>query len=87
MQYSQEHLKTMVYAEFGEQTECIMGNWKIGNYKRFQRLPRGLSFLRKNLALWGGGGGEMGLEKLCVPVEKFRLYTWKQQDLEVVILL
>ena len=32
MQYSQEHLKTMVYAEFGGQTECIMGNWKIENY-------------------------------------------------------
>ena len=31
MQYSQEHLKTMVYAKFGEQTECIMGNWKIEN--------------------------------------------------------
>ena len=21
----------MVYAKFGGQTECIMGNWKIGN--------------------------------------------------------
>ena len=31
MQYSQEHLKTMVYTEFGGQTECIMGNWKIEN--------------------------------------------------------
>ena len=31
MQYSQEHLKTMVYAESGGQTECIMGNWKIEN--------------------------------------------------------
>ena len=31
MQYSQKHLKTMVYAEFGEQTECIMGNSKIEN--------------------------------------------------------
>ena len=31
MQNSQEHLKTMVYAEFGGQTECIMGNWKIEN--------------------------------------------------------
>ena len=31
MQYSQDHLKTMVYAEFGGQTECIMGNWKIEN--------------------------------------------------------
>ena len=34
MQYSQEHLKTMVYAEFGGQTECIMGNWKIENWIR-----------------------------------------------------
>ena len=34
MQYSQEHLKTMVYAEFGGQTECIMGNWKIENSLR-----------------------------------------------------
>ena len=31
MQYSQEHLKTMVYAKFGGQTEFIMGNWKIEN--------------------------------------------------------
>ena len=31
MQYSQKHLKTMVYAKFGGQTECIMGNWKIEN--------------------------------------------------------
>ena len=34
MQYSQEHLKTMVYAKFGGQTECIMGNWKIKNYQK-----------------------------------------------------
>ena len=31
MQYSQEHLKTMVYAKFGGKQECIMGNWKIEN--------------------------------------------------------
>ena len=31
MQYSQEHLKTMVYAKFGGQTEGIMGNSKIEN--------------------------------------------------------
>ena len=31
MQYSQEHLKTMVYAKFGGQTECIMGNSKKEN--------------------------------------------------------
>ena len=35
MQYSQEHLKTMVYAEFGGQTECIMGNWKIENTEKY----------------------------------------------------
>ena len=23
--------KTLVYAEFGGQTECIMGNWKVEN--------------------------------------------------------
>ena len=34
MQYSQEHLKTMVYAKLGGQTECIMGNSKIENYYR-----------------------------------------------------
>ena len=40
MQYSQEHLKTMVYAEFGGQTECIMGNWKIENRELKQRQRR-----------------------------------------------
>ena len=29
--FSQEHLKTISYAKFGGQTECIMGNWKIVN--------------------------------------------------------
>ena len=37
MQYSQEHLKTMVYAKFGGQTECIMGNWKIENFSHGRR--------------------------------------------------
>ena len=31
MQTSQENLKTIVYAKFGGQTKCIMGNWKIVN--------------------------------------------------------
>ena len=31
MQTSQEHFTTIVYARFGGQTECIMGNWKIEN--------------------------------------------------------
>ena len=39
MQCSQEHLKTMVYAEFGGQTECIMGNWKIENNAK-ERVSR-----------------------------------------------
>ncbi len=34
MQSSQENLKTIVYAKFGGQTKCIMGNWKIENYIR-----------------------------------------------------
>ena len=37
MQYSQEHLKTMVYAKFGGQTECIMGNWKKENMRNSHR--------------------------------------------------
>ena len=41
MQYSQEHLKTMAYAEFGGQTECIMGNWKIENTIQFVRNLEG----------------------------------------------
>ena len=31
MQYSQEHLETMVYVKFGGQTQCIIGNSKIEN--------------------------------------------------------
>ena len=29
--FSQEHFKTISYAKFGGQTECIVGNWKIVN--------------------------------------------------------
>ena len=32
MQYPQEHMKTMVYAKFGGQSECIMGDSKIENF-------------------------------------------------------
>ena len=31
MQCPQEHLKIIVYAKFGGQTKCIMGNSKIEN--------------------------------------------------------
>ena len=37
--YSQEHLKTMVYAKFGGQTKCIMGNSKIENSRKSLRTP------------------------------------------------
>ena len=36
--FSQEHFKTISYAKFGGQTECIMGNWKIVNWGRAPRL-------------------------------------------------
>ena len=29
LHFTQEHFKTISYAKFGGQTECIMGNWKI----------------------------------------------------------
>ena len=29
--FFQEHFKTISYAKFGGQTECIMDNWKIVN--------------------------------------------------------
>ena len=45
MQYSQEHLKTMVYAKFGGQTECIMGNWKIENYVNVLKTKASIRFL------------------------------------------
>ena len=31
IEFSQEHFKTISYAIFGGQTECIMGNWKKVN--------------------------------------------------------
>ena len=44
MQYSQEHLKTMVYAKFGGQTECIMGNWKIENMASVRECVMNVGF-------------------------------------------
>ena len=53
MQYSQEHLKTMVYAKFGGQTECIMGNWKIENESW---APDGRLYGGRDNGSGGGGG-------------------------------
>ena len=39
MQFSQEHLKTTVYAKFGDQGGCIMGDSKIENWSSLS-LPR-----------------------------------------------
>ena len=44
MQYSQEHLKTMVYANFGGQTECIIGNSKIENTNTKHKQIRSMEF-------------------------------------------
>ena len=48
MQYSQEHLKTMVYAIFfflgGGGKQCIMGDSKIEN--RENEIPSFLSYLK-----------------------------------------
>ena len=42
MQYSHQHLKTMVYGKFGGRTECIMGNWKIENRQNdFDKIIEG----------------------------------------------
>ena len=41
MQFSQEHLKTTVYAKFGVQGGCIMGDSKIENWSSLS-LPRSL---------------------------------------------
>ena len=58
MQYSQEHLKTMVYAEFGGQTECIMGNSKIENLFGMQLLKTSIIneiFYGIHINTFGGG--------------------------------
>ena len=46
--YSEEHLKTMVYAKFGGQTKCIMGNSKIENYASIivRKIPGNMSKYR-----------------------------------------
>ena len=49
MQYSQVQLKTVVYAEFGGQTECIMGNWKIENWDVAAFQPGRISLFRNIL--------------------------------------
>ena len=46
----------MVYAEFGGQTECIIGNWKIENgLKKFGRIHEGL-FSQENRWRFSPGG-------------------------------
>ena len=53
MQYSQEHLKTMVYAELGGQTECIMGNSKIENMFALLEIGRVYKALKLFVDLQG----------------------------------
>ena len=56
--YSQEHSATIVYAKFGRQTECIMGNWKIENvhknlwyYVQFRVFHKFMPFSEKTVSL------------------------------------
>ena len=37
----------MVYAEFGGQTECIMGNWKIENISQ-REFTRVKKYIQRN---------------------------------------
>ena len=39
MQFSQEHLKTTVYAKFGDQAVCIMGDSKVENWSSLSPPP------------------------------------------------
>ena len=39
----------MVYAKFGGQTECIMGNWKIENRAHKTKISEAISTL---ISLW-----------------------------------
>ena len=59
MQYSQEHLKTTVYAEFGGQTECIMGNWKIKNVPDHPSFESVFFFSFLFFSLFFEGEGEL----------------------------
>ena len=57
--YSQKHSATMVYAKFGGQTECIMGNWKIENENVKSEIARmwhtaTLHVVPMVVGLWGG---------------------------------
>ena len=45
----------MVYAEFGGQTECIMGNWKIENYCYGLNSFSGGRGERQLTLIWHGG--------------------------------
>ena len=91
MQYSQEHLKTMVYAEFGGQTECIMGNWKIENGPHYYARGRYISghvvresFHRNALTLKAWEDAVQGLGKAwatSTPDISETAYIFKQIDL------
>ena len=60
MQYSQEHLKTMVYAKFGGQTECIMGNWKIENKRPCQQKYT----LSRHTEFWFFDHGKLTIQQI-----------------------
>ena len=69
MQYSQEHLKTMVYAEFGGQTECIMGNWKIENRAFLLRCPA-------TMQIYWNKRKRFHKKRVQFPQDQFGTTTW-----------
>ncbi len=50
--------KTIVYAKFGGQTKCIMGNWKIENIFAYKHELRGSLTSREYLSTAPKGPGQ-----------------------------
>ena len=44
--FSQEHLKTIIYAKLGSKTKCIMGDSKIVKRGTVNRIEKGLTVTR-----------------------------------------
>ena len=64
MQCLHEHLKTIVYAKFGEQTKCIMGNLKIENRPKLSKKPG--KELEGTEMYWGKFFGNLGIPRELV---------------------
>ena len=70
MHISQEHFTTIVYAKFGGQTKCIMGNWKIVN-----SLALTIISLRERPLLYEIWGGFCRFRSVMVAVLLNAIFT------------